>query len=257
MIKDTRYTEMYGGKVNTTCLDPMVLVEERGIIHRDYWAHLFRWSFVGKLLKRGQRILDIGAGPGKLGWVLYRNKMKPACYHAIEIKKENIVKLMELAAKVNFPVLVHQADIRKVPWLLFPGASNLYDYICCFEVIEHFEPEYLPKVLNEMKELLAPTGRILLSTPNYDGVHKAKNHIHEYWENELAEHFMAADLIVEEKYGTFMSLGTIYQAKKILNRIDYNVFLALYPYYNASILSCFFAPMYPSKSRNILWVLKK
>lgn len=255
MTEDTRFTKQYGGKVNTTCLDPMVLVEERGIIHRDYWAHLFRWSFVGKIVKRNQRILDVGAGPGKLGWVLYRNRMKPTCYHAIDVKKENVVKLKELAAKVNFPVFPHQVDIRKVPWLIFPGKP--FDYICCFEVIEHFEPKYLPRVLNEMKKLLAPTGRILLSTPNYNGKHKAKNHIHEYTESELIITFCDARLNVENTYGTFMSLGTPKQAKKKLSVDDYVVFERLYPYYNASILSCFFAPMYPSKSRNILWVVKK
>lgn len=246
-------------KLNLTCLDPYELVEKRGLIHRDYLAHLFRFAFVGKLIKRGQSILDVGAGKGKLAETLYRNKMKPSMYLALELKQSYIAELKKLSSKVNFPLLIWEKDIRVNK---FPADDDCFDVVCCFEVIEHFEsyhekPEYLTNVLLEMKRCVKPDGVILLSTPAYDGVHKAKNHIYEYRLGELEVILNYFNFKIIKQYGTFMSLGTPSQAKKILTPSEWEVYRNLHSYYNSSILSILFAPLHPKQSRNVLWVLKK
>jgi len=248
------------GKVNLTLLDPYTLADKNGPIHRDYLAHCFRWAFVGKLIKRGYYVLDIGAGTGNLAETLYRNKIRPSYYAAVELKESYLKELMELSKTVNFVMNVFKRDMRKdsLP-LIF---EELFDVVCCFEVIEHFEsywekPDYLSNLLNEMKKACKADGRILLSTPNYDGIHKAKNHVYEYRENELESILLKHDFKIERKYGTFMSLGRPEQAKRVLTQAEFEVYQKLYSYYNSSILSVMFAPLHPSESRNILWVLRK
>ena len=441
-MEETRYTRKYGGKLNLTLCDPYELCEKRKRIHRDYLAHLFRFYFVGRLIKRGMRILDVGAGTGALAETLYRNMLKPEHYLAVDIKPSHIQKLIDLISKVNFDMSVIKADIRTERFAA--AYPEYFDVVCCFEVIEHFEsywdkPEYLTNVLEQMKYAVKPEGVILLSTPNYDApmlieerlirfinnyapfvidgkwllstvksvvknskfsgqeeqrntaqmlveklhaksgksstvvhqstkrksekitkdgrkeilniirktvknyvniakkplpkcgiiseenavdavltireflkyttqmgdvvkegediilksfgqslqsfvqtvtelymqsktissrenqflldcgvpVHKAKNHIYEYTEEELETIFQKHALKVEKKFGTFMSLGRPKQAKQILSECEYEVYSKLYEYYNSSILSVMFAPLHPSESRNILWVLRK
>jgi len=241
-------------KVNMTLLNPYETWFNRGVIHRDQMAHYFRWAFLGKLLKRLETVLDVGAGIGNLEMTIYRNRMKPGGLAAIELKDSFIEKLKEVKDKVNYPMEIFKLDIRKE---VFPFPPDYWEKIVCFEVIEHFEKKYINHVLSEMRRVLHPSGWILLSTPNYDGVHKAKNHIHEYTELELQTCILANGLKIVAKYGTFMSLGKPDDAKRILKINDFNLFMRLYKYYNSSVLSILFAPAYPSKSRNILWVLKK
>ena len=250
-----RFTRKYGGKVNTTSCDPFDLCFTRGQIHRDYLSHYFRWCFLGKLVKRGSKILDVGAGKGLLAELLYRNMLKPEVYHALEVAEKYLPSLKRIEDLVsnNFPMTTFLWDIRETPW---PTRDNFYDVVACFEVIEHFEPVHLPDVLNQISCAMVDGGRLLLSTPNYDGIHKAKNHIHEYHEDELWE-YLERFFEIEAMYGTFMSLGRPSQAKKILTPAQFEVYNGLYPYYNSSILSIFFAPLHPSQSRNILWVCSK
>jgi len=247
------------GKINLTLLDPYTIAEKHGPIHRDYLAHCFRWAFVGRLIKRDMAILDVGAGTGNLAETLYRNRLKPKVYVAIELKPSFVQELIKLSKIVNFPMVIYDKDVRI---FVYPDEfENFFDIVCCFEVIEHFESywekPYLKHMLLQLKRVVKPNGNILLSTPNYDGIHKAANHIYEYRESELQTIFYSLGFQIEGKYGTFMSLGRPQQAKKILTEEEFIVYKNLYRYYNSSILSIIFAPLHPSQSRNILWVLKK
>jgi SAM-dependent methyltransferase len=198
------------------------------------------------------RILDVGAGMGDLAFVLYTNRFKPEHYYAVDLKPRHVDGILALRDKVNFPVSVCQRDIRTDE---FPYADSSMDVAVCFEVVEHFEQKYIYHPLEEIARVLKTDGTLLLSTPNYDGRHKAANHIYEYREQELQD-IVEKYFHVRAKYGTFMSLGKPNQAKAILTPEDYSLFMRLHPYYNSSVLSVLFAPAYPSQSRNILWVLQ-
>jgi len=189
--------------INKTALD-IEKALERGIVHRDYIAHCLRWNFVLKFAKRGMKILDVGCGNGMLAQVLYSNKYKPALYVGIDIRSSVIKKMLE--RKTNFPKIGYVMDIRFGINRLgdIEREEGFFDLITCFEVIEHFEVQYIEHVLKEMNRLLKPGGVLLLSTPNYDGVHKASNHIHEYREGEL-EGFLGKYFTIERKVGTFAS----------------------------------------------------
>jgi len=227
---------------------PMEKALERQVVHRDYIAHCLRYSYFLKLVKRGINILDIGAGRGNILKGLYSNKLKPNLYVAIDVKRRKIKKLLEF--KTNFKVVGIVTDIRTDK---LKSLTNTFDLVACFEVIEHFEVKYLPHVLNEIKRVLKPGGRLILSTPNYDGVHHAKNHVHEYREEEL-EWYLDQAFTIERRHGTFASQKNIVS---VLTAYEKSVWILLKEWFNSDVLSIIFASLHPSQSRNILWVCKK
>lgn len=47
-----------------------------------------------------------------------------------------------------------------------PYEDNMFDLITCTEVIEHILPKHMELFLSELKRILKPGGRLLLTTPN-------------------------------------------------------------------------------------------
>lgn len=101
---------------------------------------------------------------------------------------------------------------------------------------------------------------MLMSTPCYDGVHHAANHIHEYTVDELASMTRKAGFEIERRWGTFMDLRHIPKAPDLppgLADAVRNVYDELEGYYDRDALSCFFAPLFPDHARNNLWVCRR
>jgi 2-polyprenyl-3-methyl-5-hydroxy-6-metoxy-1,4-benzoquinol methylase len=227
--------------INKTQLN-IGLAEKRQIIHRDYLAHCFRWSHIVKHARIGQTWLDIGCGDFPLAMMLYTNRYKPKSYTGIDMRK-----LKDQIPKTNFSIKFIQGDFIDVE------ISGKFDNIVCLEMLEHVEKKHGQKVLAKIAQIANKNTKIYLSTPNYDGKHKAGNHVHEwaYVElmRELNKHFKIKDC-----YGTFAS------QKDIVSKLSSNemeTFKAMEQYYDSNLLSIMFAPMHPHESRNILWVLSK
>jgi 2-polyprenyl-3-methyl-5-hydroxy-6-metoxy-1,4-benzoquinol methylase len=239
------------GPDNKTQLD-IEKATERGLIHRDYIAHCLRWNHVLKFARRGDSILDLGCGDGMLAQILFVNKFRPKQYVGLDVRKTAIEKLM--SRKVNFPVTGIVNDIRIGS--IGDAASDFlekFDVVVCFEIIEHFEDKYLDHVLQEIYRVLKPSGYLLLSTPNYDGVHKARNHVHEYYEVELGMH-------LEKVFSSIWKIGTFASQKDILSVLTWSereLFDNLSKWFDSNVLSVIFASLHPSQSRNILWVCRK
>lgn len=233
--------------VNKTHLD-IEKANERGLVHRDYLAHALRWNYTLRHAKMGMNILDAGCGNGMLAQVMYVNRYKPALYVGIDIRNTMIEILFN--RKLNFPATGLVLDLRKN---LLPYPDDFFDLVTCYELIEHFHPSYLDFFLAEVRRVLKPEGKLLLSTPNYDGVHKAGNHVHEFREGEL-EGFLSQRFKILKKHGTFASQREIYPH---LTGSEKTVFDSLKPWFDSNILSVIFASLHPSQSRNILWVCQK
>jgi len=243
-------TEIIGSIKNSECnkthLD-IERAEDRGIIHRDYLAHMLRWTHAIKHCKYKCKVLDVGCGNGMLAQVLYVNKFRPD-YVGTDIRKSMIedAEKRQLHESVRF----YCSDITKTP---LDVSDNTVDLMVCFEVMEHI-PEYSADyVLREMARCLKPDGVLLLSTPNYDGKHKAGNHIHEYWYDELAV-LLKRFFTIENTYGTFASQKYI---EPVLTEDERKVWSKLSEYYDSNMFSVLFAPLHAKQSRNILWQLKK
>ena len=152
----------------------------------------------------------------------------------------------------------HKTILKRYP--------DRFTHATCLEVIEHMPVVAGARLLENLADILAPGGVLLLSTPVYDGVHHAKNHVHEYTVEELQGAIEAAGLTVNNRFGTFMNMPDLRKVSRnsgehlrlgLPNNAIGGLYKALGEYYDDNALSCFFAPLFPDLSRNNLWVIEK
>jgi len=103
------------------------------------------YSFIGNISKK--KLLDVGCGQGyflsqiKHSW----NTGLDVIQHSPLIKTNNYIC----------------GDGRRLPL-----KNSSLDVVTCFDIIEHFNPTDLKKLLNEAKRVLKNNGRLYISTPN-------------------------------------------------------------------------------------------
>jgi hypothetical protein len=259
------------------------LAEERGLIHRDYMAHCMRWSHVAKSLYKsgfyqGARLLDIGCGVDiPLAKMLYSNRLLIPEYIGIDYNAHHKFDVEFFANGRWKPNTFGSVDFASSQvWfdkaadgqnLLNIKGDNREDYfmmpniVTCFEVVEHIEPSHVRALLDKVHKMLSlchaqglPT-RFYLSTPNWDVVHCADNHVNEMKHEALGWAIENAGFNILERYGTFAS-QTDYKQKLFS---DYasgrELYEKLSKYYDSNYVSTLFAPLYPAEARNCLWVL--
>lgn len=235
---------------------------ERHVFHRDQFAHYLRWSYVLKLLSklRGkENVLDIGCGSANLLEAAYHNRLLPAVYLGIDVRKRQIAlnaeKYSSKLKKVDFVCAdvcaLTKAQAERI-------ARDEYAIICCFEVLEHLGKQNAVKALDAICKIASEDSIILISTPCYDKrVGAASNHIidDEIGEFEFYElkTLLKERFTIEEVYGTFASQKD-YAAAMSLDEIT--LFEKLSKYYDVNILSVLFAPLHPEQSRNCVWRCK-
>jgi len=239
---------MRGEAINKTRLS-VDDAERRGFIHRDYLAHCLRWSHIVKHLTRSKkemtRVLDIGCGDeAPLAKLIYTSKLG------------KFIKYIGIDAGTVKP------DINFVSWhpqfcskALFPDLFDdplEFDVIVCLEVIEHVALDRQRTMLNGICTHLSADGTAFISTPCFNvDVGAAANHINELTHQALGYMIEEAGLAVESVYGTFAS-----QRDYKAHLADYHLekaYEALQEYYDSSLISILFAPLYPRESRNCIW----
>lgn len=256
--------------------------EDRGFIHRDYISHCLRWTHVIKRMYERKcyetaRILDIGCGRElPFAKTLYSSKLAPAMYYGVDvgpILDEEVAKIAKtqkfhhkLWEHCNFLELTdedvgisYEEDRIKV--------GDLPNIVTCFEVLEHVEPKMMWAMLEHMKLLTSDDARFFISTPCWNRVDCAANHVNEMLYEALGAGFERHGFVVENVYGTFASIRD-YESK--LGSVETylsgsgetglclkGAFNKLREYYDTNFLSCIFAPLFPAQSRNCLWELRK
>lgn len=222
-------------------------------LHRDYSGHFWRWSFSRRLIKRADHVLDVGCGPEiPLGNIL-AGTVHPfmETYTGVDLNPLRATKNKRWRLEGEFNFVERWRELKR---------DGGYDVATTFEVIEHMLPAHGHKFLAGIFALLKPGGRMLISTPCYDGVHHAANHIHEWTVPELREAIEGAGFEVEARYGTFMDVKYIGKADigdaDLSNAVGRTA-KALGAYFDNEALSCLFAPLYPDYARNNIWVCRK
>jgi 2-polyprenyl-3-methyl-5-hydroxy-6-metoxy-1,4-benzoquinol methylase len=214
-------------------------------VHRDYAAHFFRWGWATRMIGPDDHVLDVGCGPDLplCGVLAMGGRYVPARYVGVDL---NPLKggpgWAELLGDMNFNHLAQDQELN---------AS--FTKVVCFEVIEHMTKEHGVELLKNMHTVLKPGGRLLLSTPVFNGK-AAANHVHEWGIDELWEELKNAGFDLVERYGTFASYPDI---KRIASVRDMAVLEDLRAYYSDEVTACFLAPLYPDQSRNNVWLLQK
>ncbi len=230
-------------------------------LHRDYSAHFFRWSFARRFITAKDHVLEVGCGEDKPlskiltgGVAAHVNK-----YVGVDLnplKPSNSQRLTFLG-EFNFVDEWRQC-LKECP--------TGFDVVVNFEVIEHMRVELGAKLLKAMHACLKPGGTLLLSTPVYDGIRHAANHIHEYTVPELQKAVEKAGFKVERRFGTFMDIKHIgkqtpakfkLQDPDALRGAVAMVKDALSEYFDNDAISNIFGPLYPDHARNNLWVCRR
>lgn len=260
--------------------------EERGLIHRDYIAHCFRWSHVVKCLLKNHKykeaiMLDVGCGKEvPLAKTMYVNKMSPKVYIGVDA---NILFIPDMLNRGKFPItLWSETDFcaltaEDVGRLVTGGQTSdpqhaegvqLPNIVTCFEVLEHVTPEHARRMLKHFGDISSPDVEVFISTPCYNGS-AAGNHINEMTFAALGAMIEGLGYKIESVYGTFASISDYHtylnavdvydkDTGKVIATTDLGpVFQALRNYYDSNVLSIIFAPLFPAHARNALWHLKK
>lgn len=122
---------------------------------QQFW-HNTKFSQMKKhLISKNTRILDIGAGPGCF-LSLVEKDFKLAVVSDISFAQLNFAK--DKINKINCIT----CDANKLPF-----KKESFDYIILSEVIEHLPKESSQNILKSIHKLLKPSGRLILTTPNY------------------------------------------------------------------------------------------
>lgn len=227
---------------------------EKGIIHRDYYAHLFRFQHVFNIAKMEMKILDFGCGEGELYESLYRNKYKPLRFVGLDIRKKAIDKNKE-----KFPAAEwDKEDLTNMS----KNYGNDFDIITSFEVAEHIGKQNGQKFIDNIASHCNENTIVLISTPCFNGS-AARNHTYdsgdgkgiqpqEYTYQEMKD-LVSTRFDIIEHFGTFASQSDY---KDKMNEHQIWMYNELKKYYDSNLISILFAPMFPENSRNVIWKLK-
>jgi hypothetical protein len=244
------------GKTVDTSFLSLDTAEERGFIHRDYIAHCLRWSHVIKQLTKGKLyeracIVDVGCGREvPLAKTMYSSRLQCREYHAIDygpIPAES----RAVFHSGKFPITFHERT-DFVAWANSKGRQRIADVVTSFEVLEHVEPSHCIAMLRSMQLVLKTGGTAYISTPCWDVVSCAANHVNEMRYETLGAVIEALGWTVKNVYGTFASIR---EYEPYLAPAHRELFEDLRGYYDVNFLACILAPFYPQYSRNCLWEL--
>jgi len=227
--------------------------ETRGFLHRDYIAHCLRWTHVAKFLAQGaryksSRILDIGCGKEvPLAKLLHSSRMRPTEYYGVDVNKLEQPEQFKNAGWK--PLLCGKTDICDLTKDDFSAPPNI---VVCFEVLEHVAPEHCRRMLKKIIELMEPSAYVFISTPVWDpGVGAAENHINEMTYQAMGAILEDSGFRILGHWGTFASIKDY---KEELQEHE-ATFEALRKYYDTNYLATIFAPLFPHRSRNVIWSL--
>ena len=180
--------------------------------YEDLWQRLpeqltppdwsVRREFLLDEVRSSDRVLDLGCGAGEFTAVLANAEAHPI---GVDVAEAALVR-----ARASHPEL----DFRLTPLDgPLPFEDNAFDLVWASEVIEHIADT--GRWLSEARRVIAPRGRMLLTTPAHSRVHLALHgveryseplgdHLHLYTRSSLRtllEEFGFADVVVRSVGG--------------------------------------------------------
>ncbi len=141
-----------------------------------FWEHVYRYAFASRFV-RGKRILDIACGEGYGAAALQKAG-------AAQVTGVDIDESVCLHARNKYGLDARAGTAERIP---LPDKS--VDVVISFETIEHVTSPN--RFLDECVRVLAPGGRLVISTPNksiwnqYRGGNKNPYHCSEMTPEEL------------------------------------------------------------------------
>lgn len=138
--------------------------------HTHTMAYDFRraalWRWLARHIPAYARTLDAGCGTGYM-LVRLSEQGNPAV--GVDFDATLVSFAQKLMHEKDSAVPVHQAGLGEGKL----AALGLFDRILCLDVIEHIEDDVA--ALRELRDSLAPDGRILLSVPALPGLYGVRD----------------------------------------------------------------------------------
>lgn len=214
--------------------------------HKDYLGHILRWGFASTYVNNKKSVLDVGCGqemPFARSLGGSNPTSVPKMYVGLDLNK-----IAKPVKRKNFTVLDEFNFVDDYADLAYDYPDG-FDIIVNFEVFEHMTMKHGRKLLEGMRELLAPGGVLIFSTPIYCSSYKqARNHINELTKSEIEDELQKAGFKITRQFGTFSNWNDI---KKVATKSEIALYKSLGEFYGNELLGCFLSPKYPEASRNI------
>ena len=221
---------------------------ENHVYHRDQFAHYLWWTHVLKVIPPKATIMDVGCGSGEMVKIMYHNRRVPWQYIGIDVRTKTIQHNQEVFTMLKW------ASFKNLDFCKPQKSLGKFDFVTCFEVIEHLGKQNGDQFLANIVSNMDSHSVLLLSTPCYNGIDVADNHIiqgkvGEYTFKEL-KYELEKFFKIEKVWGTFASQKD-YMEK--LTPEQEKIWQQLSEYYDSNLISVLFAPLFPEQSRNCLW----
>lgn len=153
-----------------------------GKVDIDLWnEHISRYLFASRLC-RFKKVIDLGCGTGYGSAELAR---KAESVVGVDISGDAVLSARETYQAPN--LTYHVASLDQLPF-----ADGSFQLGVCFEVVEHLSN--YRDLLREARRVLAPSGQLIISTPNIEFYAESRKqdgpnpfHEHEFSYNEFRE----------------------------------------------------------------------
>ncbi|MGZ0656802.1 class I SAM-dependent methyltransferase [Coraliomargarita sp. W4R53] len=129
------------------------------------WHHL-KFEFFLDQLRKEDRVLDIGCGPG----TFLGNYTCEQSAVGVDISKQQIDYASDKYDR-------DQLDFCVFSGTALPFEDNSFDVVVLIEVVEHISVSTVNKLFSEARRVLRPNGRLYVSTPNYQSMWPALEYI--------------------------------------------------------------------------------
>ena len=139
-------------------------VMQNGSVMQRYW-HQVKFKEVAARLGKQDKVLDLGCGPGSFLSILSKERPEieaiglDVASKQIDFAKQNIASQVK-SNKISFQTLDLSAKG-------LPFEDNSFDAVTSIEVIEHIHPYFANRYLQEAMRVLKPSGKLIVTTPNY------------------------------------------------------------------------------------------
>jgi len=111
--------------------------------------------------KKFSKFLDLGCGIGRHSILFAQHGFHVS---ALDLGKEGLEKLRDLAKKLKLPINIKHADMIKLPY-----KDSAFDCILAFHSIYHQDDEGIKKVIGEMKRVLKREGEAYITFNSKNG----------------------------------------------------------------------------------------
>ena len=128
-----------------------------------FW-HRKKFESVAAMILPSSKVLDLGCGPGSFLSIL--GKKDGVFGVGLDIASSQI-KFARETIQPMFPAGQLQFIAVEPGQYKLPFPDHSFDAVTCIEVIEHIHPFLAAEWLREARRVLRPTGRMLVTTPNY------------------------------------------------------------------------------------------